>query len=120
MPTKQTGKALYRVREVTSPIHKVFRGLRIEVALPNMVGRKPFTDTVCPSFDKPYFICRFGDYETWEYLHKKWPAICRAIFAMGFTEIQEYKPTKEEQEQANEADEAGDPSPQLLQQTATS
>lgn len=91
MPTKQTGRALYRVREVNSPIHKVFRGLRVEIAIPNMAGQKPFTSISVPSFDKPYFVCRFGDYETWEVLHKKWPSICSAIWAQGFTSMEEYK-----------------------------
>lgn len=92
MPTKQTGKALYRVREVESPIHKVFRGLRIEIAIPNMAGQKPFTSIRVPSFDRPYFVCRFGDYETWEVLTKKWPSICASVFAQGFTSMQQYKP----------------------------
>lgn len=92
MGTNQKGKAIYRVREIESPIHHVFRGLRIEVALPNWAGRKPFSDITVPSFDKPYFICRFGDYESWEYLTKKWPSIWRAINNMGFTSVEQYKP----------------------------
>jgi hypothetical protein len=92
MPTNQRGKAIYRVRELESPIHKEFRGLRVEITLPNMAGRKPFSDVVVPSFDKPYFVCHFGDYETWEALHAKWPAICKAIYRQGFTEIVQYKP----------------------------
>lgn len=91
MPTKQTGKALYKVREVESPIHHQFRGLRIEVAIPNMAGQKPFTSIPMPSFDKPYFVCRFGDYESWPVLTAKWPSIVEALRRMGFTDFQEIK-----------------------------
>lgn len=92
MATQQRGKALYRVRELESPIHKEFRGLRVEVTLPNMAGQKPFSDITVPSFDRPYFVCMFGDYETWEALHMKWGSICKAIYRMGFEEIVQYKP----------------------------
>lgn len=103
MPTKQTGIALYKVQELESPIHKEFRGLRILIAIPNMAGRKPFTDIPIPSFDKPYFVCRFGDYEDWAALTKKWPSIWKAIQQMGFTSVHQYKPEDFKDEEVHEA-----------------
>lgn len=96
MATQQKGKAIYRVREIRSPIHREYRGLRIEVALPNWAGQRPFSDVPCPSFDKPYFICRFGDYENWEYLNRKWPSIWRALQRMGFESVEQYNPEPNE------------------------
>lgn len=96
--SRNRGKAIYRVKEVKSPIHQQFRGLRIDIATPNMAGHKPFSDQACPSFDKPYFICYFGYYESWEYLNRKWPSIWRALQRMGFTQVEQIQSEDEEDE----------------------
>lgn len=114
MGTLQKGKAIYRVRELKSPIHQEFRGLRVEVALPNMAGLKPFSDIPIPSFDKPYRVCMFGDYESYEYLTHKWPSIWRALCRMGFTEVEQiksedYQEEGTERRQETEGEELDDP-----------
>lgn len=57
-----SGTCIYKVREVKSPYHQVFRGNRILVALPNMEGRKPFDGTPAPSFLQPFLIFQTSDY----------------------------------------------------------
>lgn len=83
----RTKKCLVKVREVKSPYHQDFRGLRVVVATPNWAGHKPFSSEVAPSFDRPYLIVQFGDYETWDSLGAAKPRIDRELTRRGFETI---------------------------------
>lgn len=59
---KWHGPCIYKIREVTSPLHKEFRGYRMLVAIPNMNGHEAFSDTPAPSFTRAYLLFQSSDY----------------------------------------------------------
>lgn len=81
-------KCLCKVRELKSPYMSEFRGYRILAATPNMAGVKPFTDIRAPSFDKPYLLVMFGDYETQDALAKAKPRVAGEMKRRGFDRIE--------------------------------
>lgn len=78
---------MVKVREMKSPYHEVFRGFRVVVATPNWAGHKPFSNEVAPSFDKPYLVVQFGDYEDTEMLGLAKPRIEMELRRRGFQTI---------------------------------
>jgi len=81
-------KCLCKVVEKYSPYMQEFRGFRILSTTPNLAGTKPFTDERCPSFDKPYLLVIFGDYETDEALQKALPKVAGEMKRRGFEQIE--------------------------------
>jgi hypothetical protein len=97
------GKCIYKIRKIKSPYLGVFRGYRIVVAWPNMAGHKPFKSDKAPSFEKPYLLVSFGDYEDEEALQKVLPKVPQEMKRRGFNECLLLETSKQEQE--DEADE---------------
>ena len=83
---KYHGECIYRVREVQSPIHKDFRGLRFQVAIPNMRGHKPFSSDPAPSFGKGYLILQSSDYNP-EDIEQKTKEHIRWLRNRGFSQV---------------------------------
>lgn len=63
-------KCIVRIKEVKSPYRREWRGYRIQVAVPNQCGHKAFSSEPAPSFDPPYLVVQFGDYEDFLSLDK--------------------------------------------------
>lgn len=84
---KWSGPCIYKVREVKSPYHQVFRGSRILVALPNMEGHKPFTSVPAPTFIRPYLIFQTSDYADQD-LGKALELLLRELERRGFTKVE--------------------------------
>lgn len=80
-------RCLCKVRELKSPYMSEFRGYRILAATPNLAGTKPFTDIRAPSFDKPYLIVQFGDFETVPALENARSRVCTEMKRRGYDEI---------------------------------
>ena len=74
--------------EKLSPYHRVFRGFRITTCVPNMVGYKPFSSERVPSFERPYHLVTFGDFETGEALQAALPRVKGEMSRRGFDEVQ--------------------------------
>lgn len=91
---KLSQTAYYKVREITSPIREEFRGFRVVVAWPNLAGHKPFSNDPAPSFQKPYLMYIFGDYESYEVVTQKLPGIKKWLYQKGFTKLLVYKDGK--------------------------
>jgi hypothetical protein len=83
-------KCLYKVKEVLSPYQQEFRGYRILVAWPNLAGTKPYSSEKCPSFERPYLITMFGDYEDTDTLAEVLEVLPKTLRRMGFTVIERY------------------------------
>lgn len=81
-------KCLCKIRAVTSPYMQEFRGFRILAATPNLAGVKPFTSERAPSFDKPYLLVMFGDFETAEALAAARPRVAGEMKRRGFDRIE--------------------------------
>lgn len=79
---------IVKVRDMRSPVMNQDRGIRVVVAIPNMAGHRPFSKDPAPSFDKPYFICEFGDYGNEDDFWKARPRIESTLKEMGYTTIQ--------------------------------
>lgn len=73
---------IIKIRELKSPYMETPRGYRCLVATPNMAG-SAFGRAIA-SFDKPYLICMYGDYETWEAFIKLWPAVKADLLRQQF------------------------------------
>jgi hypothetical protein len=83
---KWHGECIYKVREISSPIHKDFRGLRLVVAIPNMAGHKAFSSTPAPSFNKGYLLFQSSDYNS-DDLQTKLPQHIRWLLKRGFEKV---------------------------------
>lgn len=81
------GKAIFKIQHIQSPIMKEHRGWRFSVALPNMAGRT-FAGEECPSFEKPFYLCHFGDYETKADLLVHAPRIGKMLKRMGLVNLE--------------------------------
>lgn len=84
----RTKRCLVKIREMKSPYHSEFRGYRVVVATPNWAGHKPFSSEVAPSFDRPYLIVQFGDYEDLGTLEVVRPRIDQELTRRGFEIIE--------------------------------
>lgn len=81
-------RCLAKVVMKKSPYMQEFRGYRVLAAAPNMAGTRPFKDEKCPSFDKPYLIVQFGDFETQEALDKALELLPTEMKRRGFEAIE--------------------------------
>ncbi len=104
-----TGQVVYfRARDIKAPLSQEFRGVRLEVAVPNMAGHKPFSNEQAPSFMKPYLIVWFGDYESYEKLESRWINIVKALHVRGFDKLvnfsKEWEPPNLTNQQLRKAD----------------
>lgn len=84
---KWHGPCIYRVREVQSPLQKVHRGFRFEVAVPNMDGHKPFTNTPAPSFSRSRLLFVSSDWNLNEVEQKTLGAI-QFLYNRGFDKVE--------------------------------
>lgn len=78
-------KALIRVKEILSPFRGEFRGYRLLAAEPNMAGQAFGQE--CPSFEPPFLIDSFGDYEDEEHLIRAIGPAVAALSARGYDEL---------------------------------
>lgn len=74
---KWHGQAIYKIREVLSPLHKDHRGFRLIVAVPNMQGHDAFSSRPAPSFARSFLLFQSSDYNLEEMqtklkLHIRW------------------------------------------------
>lgn len=84
---KWHGPCIYRVREVQSPLQKVHRGFRFEVAVPNMNGHKAYSSTPAPSFTRSYLLFVSSDWNTEEVQQKTLGAI-QFLKNRGFDKVE--------------------------------
>lgn len=84
---KWHGACIYKIREVTSPTHKEFRGFRFMVAVPNMNGHKPYSSEPAASFARAYLLFQSSDYDGQE-LDKKVQAHIRWLLNRGFSQVE--------------------------------
>lgn len=85
---KWHGPCIYRVREVLSPLQKKFRGFRFEVAVPNMDGHKPFSDTPAPSFSRSRMLFTSSDWNSDE-LDRQVQGAILFLTNRGFDKVEE-------------------------------
>jgi hypothetical protein len=96
--TFEKGPCIYKVRKVKSPYQGVFRGYRIVVAWPNMAGHRPFSDEKAPSFDKPWLLVSFGDYEDADTMYAALQKVPAEMKKRGYTSANYIETSKEEQD----------------------
>ena len=75
--------ASIRIRAVRSPYSQDFRGFRVLAARPNKSGYG-FGGIACTSFDKPWLIAIFGDYENLEQVVEAMPRVLASLASMGY------------------------------------
>lgn len=73
---------IIKVKELLSPYMETQRGYRCIVAHPNLAGQA--FGRAIPSFEKPYYITHFGDYEDYPNFVKRWPIVAEELRRMGF------------------------------------
>lgn len=86
-------ECMAKVREIKSPYQSKFRGYRIVCATKNMAGLKPFTNIAAPSFDRPYWLVSFGDFEDRTALMSAMPKVEAELKRCGFEKIHWYDNT---------------------------
>lgn len=84
---KWHGPCIYRIREVTSPVQKTFRGFRFEVAVPNMNGHKAYSSVQAPSFSRSYLLFVSSDWNT-EDVDKNVKGAIRFLLNRGFDKVE--------------------------------
>lgn len=84
---KWHGDCIYRIREVTSPIHKQFKGYRLEVAVPNMNGHKAYSSEPAPSFSRAHLLFQSSDWGVHE-VEQKATASIMWLENRGFEKVE--------------------------------
>lgn len=84
---KWHGTCIYKIREVTSPLHKTFRGFRFIVAVPNMQGHKPFTNEPAASFSRQFLLFQSSDWN-FEELEQKVKGAILFLINRGFEKVE--------------------------------
>jgi hypothetical protein len=93
------GRCIYKVVKVLTPYLHRFKGYRIKVAWPNMQGHRPFSSELAPSFDKPFHLVSFGDYEDESALSKALELVPKEMRRRGFSDPVRLKQSKEDIDQ---------------------
>ena len=73
---------IMKAQEIRSPYGEEFRGFRLLIAHPNLAGQA-FGRSV-PSFNKPFLITIFGDYEDEEHLFSAIALVTRSLTTNGW------------------------------------
>lgn len=73
---------IMKAQEMRSPYGDEFRGFRLLVAHPNLAGSS-FGKSI-PSFEKPFFISMFGDYESEAKLFSAIAIVSAALTGNGY------------------------------------
>lgn len=81
------GTCIIRIHEVTSPYHHEVRGYRVQVAVPNIDGFKPFSDRPTVSFRPKYLILQSSDLENSSVAAEKYEQSTKWLRRKGFTSV---------------------------------
>ena len=79
----RSAHATIKVRAIRSPYLQEFRGFRVLAARPNKSGYG-FGGVPTTSFDKPWLIAIFGDYENLSQVVQAMPRVLNTLERMGY------------------------------------
>ena len=71
-------KCILKIRDVLSPVSETFRGVRVLIATPNATR----------SFERPWLVAWFGDYNDREDMGAHIADIGKALRRMGYNDVE--------------------------------